>query len=95
MFDQPNFWEKKSKFFYEKDGRLQSKKADIKILVKPEGEKVETLAEVTINLCNYLGRGQYIEKYQMTGKVYFVNFEILLEGGDDDISTRESWNPQS
>ena len=56
-FNIPNFWERKSTFYLEKKGKMQAKKAEIKIICRYDNGKVETLSEVTLNLSTYLGKG--------------------------------------
>ena len=42
------------------------------------GQKETVISEVTINLSSYIGRGLVKDSIQMTGNVYFIEFEVSV-----------------
>lgn len=76
VFDGENF-KRISSFYQEKGGKYQPKKLDILVMLW-NGMKETVVSEVTLNLSSYIGRGLVKDSIQMTGNVYFIEFEVSV-----------------
>lgn len=76
QFDGDNF-KRISSFYQEKGGKYQAKKLDIQVVLW-NGQKETVISEVTLNLSSYIGRGLVKDNIQMTGNVYFIEFEVSV-----------------
>lgn len=47
------------------------------------GTKEEKLSEISLNLSNYINRGLVKDNMQMTGNVYFLEFQIHVESNEE------------
>lgn len=76
-----------STFYKDKDS-YQAKKAEIAV-IHWNGQKETKISEVTLNLSSYIGRGLVKDSIQMTGNVYFIEFEVIV-GKSNEVLKIES-----
>ena len=78
---------KTSGFYKDTTGKYLKKDAVI-FVVSWNGIKQEKISKVVIDLSSYIGKGYVKDKVQMTGNVYFLEFEVTVDhspigpGGD-------------
>lgn len=81
-----------STFFKESSGKFQQKKAEVILMMFREGKETK-LSERLLDLSKYVGKGLVRDNIEMSGNVYFLEFEICIGGmtkQKDDHSIRSS-----
>ena len=81
---------KKCSFDYDEKKQKYGKKDSTFRIISTNGIKEEILAEKSVNITPHVGKGVVKEKVQMSGKVYFIEFEILIENMLIGATSRQS-----